>query len=1001
MRNRFLTILLVVFQLLALSPIWSATTSSSAASTVKKKKTTTKKATTKKRPTAKKATSTKSKKTTKQNNKRPRSAGKDNITVSKADQQELLEKLSMLQEVWVRKITLEYIGDKRSEEFLAAVLADFPKNIQRNFISNIKGDYKAEFFANYAAKADEVTDQAFAMFKDKPALDGVLGAVLKQSTYPMDLAYYDLVKKIYDRRKFQVANGEDSLKKLQTYWQAVYGKMRENAGKDKYQAVAGMYKGVSPRDFPIYWYDDAQHSVAFETEGAHPAAPEKQGRKKWTFLVYVCADNDLERFGLQDINEMEQVGSSKDVNIVVQVDRLRGGKGDTIEDGNWVGTRRYFVQKDDTMAKISSPMVMNLGETDMGSKHTLADFLKWGVNTYPADNVAVVIWNHGAGWSGVAFDEESGNHLRVQDVAWALREGQKELSKVNKKPSKFSIVDFDACLMGTIEVAYELSDSTQFMVASEETEPGQGMPYADYLGPLVKNPNLTPKELTKRMVGTYVYSYSKGGSATSRVIQGSPVTKSALDLSKIAPLVKKFDQLGRELLDNHEVYAKLLISEAGRFGSIRRYSDDTLVDLTDFALQLAQMPEAPSSIREICIDIIKTIGYPVADDKLSKPVMITSEKPGVVIWGFNGWRMPPRELWPAGSRVFRSRLVMSPLRELQGGGYYCKIGPFQPVVDEALEKRVFVDEINYQIITKDGKALDKRKVKQSKEYLIVSKFPENSPLVIEGHTQGMGDSRGLSIYYSPSYNFRNAYKALKFAKDTSWDEFLETTPKFVKEADVLLTGQMVEDPMTLPVIAQALKANGVKFQVLWDPSVFGFNFKEIMRKFAGKGLVITDSVTSNSLGQLSPSSDDLQDYLNNGGNLLIAAQSIEQSNIHRGLLNGMLKFTYVDDEKEFDELICKGQKGDFTMVLNGDESAKTAADVTIMKAGNPAKLFVTMPDGRGAGLYINDSSKSGKNFSAVFLGFRFEAIGDTEARNKLMSEILDKLLPERHQLSLF
>lgn len=990
MKKRFLPILLVILQLLALSPLWSAESSSQA--TARKKKVTAKKKTTQKKATKPK---TPAKKTTKS------SATKTKSTVSQAQQNALVQELSMLQEVWVRKITLEYIGDKKSEQYLAEILADFSKKLQQNFVSNIKGDYRAEFFANYAAKAEDVTDKAFAMFKDNPALDGILGAVLKQTEFPMDLAYFDLVKKIHERRKFQVTNGNKGLEAIQKYWQTVYGKMRENAGKDKYSAVAAMYKDVDPKNFPIHWYDDAQHAVMFETEGANPAAPGKQERKKWTVLVYICADNDLERFGLSDINEMEQVGSSKDVNLVAQIDRLSGGKGDTIADGNWVGTRRYFVTKDADTNKVTSPMVMNLGETNMGNKKTLADFLKWGVSTYPADNVVVVVWNHGMGWTGIAHDEEADEYMRIEDVAWALREGQKELSKVNKKASKFAVIDFDACLMGTIEVAYEISDTADFLVASEETEPGEGMPYADYLAPLVKNPALSAKELTKRMVGTYVYSYAKGGSATNQFVQGSPVTKSAVDLSKIPALVKKFDELGRSLLANHQTYAQLLISEAGRFGAIRRYSDDTLVDLTDFALQLAQMPDAPSDIRALCIDIIKTIGYPVENDKLSAPVLITSDKPGVVVWGFNGWRMPPQELWPAGTRIFQSRMAMTPLRELQGGGFYCKIGPFQPVVDEALEKRVFVDEINYQIITKDGKALEKRKVKQPKEYLIVSKFPPQSPIVIEGHTQGMGDSRGLSIYYSPSFNFMTRYKALKFAKDTQWDEFLETTPKFVKEAEVLLCGQMVQDPMTLPLIAQALKANNVKFQILWDPSVFGFNFKEIMRQFASKGLVITDSVSSNSLGQMSPSSDDLIDYLNNGGNLLIAAQSFEQSNIHRNLLNGYFKFTFVDDEKDFDELTCKSSKGDFTLTLNGDESARTASDVTIMKVGHPGKLFITMPDGRGAGILINNEGKQGKNYSAIFLGFRFEAVGDTETRNKLMSEMLDKLLPDRHQLSLF
>lgn len=1012
MSKRILAALLVVIHLLTLGPSWGAAATTTATKQKKKPATTT--AATKKKTTATPATKPADKKETSAakkpatTTKKPAGTKQTSTAAAKptskaltANQQQALEHLQMLQEVWQRKITLEFLADKRSDKLLSEILADFPKKLQSNFVSNIRGDYQAEFMANYAAKSDEETSRAYDMFKDQPGLDPVLGAVIKQSASPLELAYFDLVKKVTTRRKFQATNDPSpEIKKLDTFWQTVYGKMRENANKDRYDAVAALYKDASAKDFPIYWYDDAQHAVAFETEGRKTGTPHKKDRKKWTILAYICADNDLERFGLIDINEMEKVGSSDNVNIVAQIDRMRGGEGDTITDGNWVGTRRYYVSKDADPGKVTSKMVMNLGEQSMGTKTTLADFLKWGVRTYPADNVVVIVWNHGAGWVGIAQDQEDDSLLSMTDVSWALREGQKELSKVNGKESKFAIVDFDACLMGTIEVAYEISDTAQYLTASEETEPGNGMPYTDYLAPLIKNPDLTPAEFTKRMVGTYVQSYAKGGSAGNSFVKGSAVTKSTVDLGKIGSLVKKFDKLGKALLDNHEIYADLLVAEGGRFASIKKYSDATLVDLIDFAHKLAQMPEAPSEVREICIDIIKSYGYPVENDKLAKPVLITSDKPGVVVWGYNGWRMPPKSLWPSGTRVFQSRLALTPLQEMQGGGYACQIGPFEPVQDEALEKIVFVDEINYQVVLKDGKALDKRNIKQGKEYLIVSKFPETSPMVIEGHTQGMGDSHGLSIYFPPSYSFVNNYKALKFAKDTSWDEFLEKTPVFKRKADVLLCGQMVQDPMTLPLLAHALKANKVEFQVLWDPAVFAFKFKDILRQFAGKGLVITDSVSASSMGQLAPSSEDLHDYLTNGGSLMMAAQSVGKSNIHRDLLKDYFKFTFVEEEKDFDELICKG-KEEFTMHLNGDESARTASDITVMKTAEPCKIFVTMPDGRGAAIYATGQGKNDKSYSGVYLGFRFEAVGDTEARNRLMGEILDRLLPERHQLSLF
>ena len=69
----------------------------------------------------------------------------------------------------------------------------------------------------------------------------------------------------------------------------------------------------------------------------------------WTILVFVNGDNDLEAAGLDDVNEMEQVGSTADVNIVVQFDR---SPGHSTSDENWSGARRYYVEADDDTTSI-------------------------------------------------------------------------------------------------------------------------------------------------------------------------------------------------------------------------------------------------------------------------------------------------------------------------------------------------------------------------------------------------------------------------------------------------------------------------------------------------------------------------------------------------------------------------------------------------------------------------------------------------------------------------
>ena len=41
---------------------------------------------------------------------------------------------------------------------------------------------------------------------------------------------------------------------------------------------------------------------------------------RWTWLVYMAGDNNLEGAGRDDLKEMQQVGSTDDVNVLVQFD---------------------------------------------------------------------------------------------------------------------------------------------------------------------------------------------------------------------------------------------------------------------------------------------------------------------------------------------------------------------------------------------------------------------------------------------------------------------------------------------------------------------------------------------------------------------------------------------------------------------------------------------------------------------------------------------------------
>ena len=222
---------------------------------------------------------------------------------------------------------------------------------------------------------------------------------------------------------------------------------------------------------------------------------------KWTVMVYVNAKNNLETYGLKDVNEMEMVGSTPDLNIVAELGRINGY---AANDGDWKGSRRYLVRKDADVNKINSPVVMEIPKSDMGKWENLVEFVKWAQANYPAQRYALVVWNHGSGWNkaaeaagkGISYDDETGSHITTQQLKQALA-----------ATGKIEILSMDACLMQMMEVAYEARTGADYIVASEETEPGDGYTYNTWLAPLAAKPAMTQAELSKVMVDSYTDHY--------------------------------------------------------------------------------------------------------------------------------------------------------------------------------------------------------------------------------------------------------------------------------------------------------------------------------------------------------------------------------------------------------------------------------------------------------------------------------------------------------------
>lgn len=244
---------------------------------------------------------------------------------------------------------------------------------------------------------------------------------------------------------------------------------------------------------------------------------------KWNFLVYLDGDNSLEASAIKDINEMEKIGSSQDVNIFVLVDRSPHYD---ISNGNWTGTRLYRITKDENNSyDIVSELVGDYGELDMSDPVTLKNFLLFCHQAYPAERTTLTLWDHGDGVypkslnrngqagsltpQGICWDDTTGTDpwlcLTADEIATTLADVRQVTGK------KIDIINMDACLMQTLELAYEWRHEVDYLVGSQADAPNNGNDYAATLQVLTSDPLITTRGFAESLVNEYYNYYTTYG----------------------------------------------------------------------------------------------------------------------------------------------------------------------------------------------------------------------------------------------------------------------------------------------------------------------------------------------------------------------------------------------------------------------------------------------------------------------------------------------------------
>jgi hypothetical protein len=189
--------------------------------------------------------------------------------------------------------------------------------------------------------------------------------------------------------------------------------------------------------------------------------------------------------------------------------------------------------------------LMDLGECNMGDPNTVRDFVEWTMTEFPADNYALILWNHGDGWKsinkwvpwaedikdakdagltrGICVDDTNNDYLSLQETEQALMGKYVQL------------LGYDACLMHMIEVVYQVMANGGISVGSEESEPWDGWPYDTILNDLIGNPSMSPSILGETIVSRYIESYAPATYETQSAVDQT-------DLPTLATAVENFAQ---------------------------------------------------------------------------------------------------------------------------------------------------------------------------------------------------------------------------------------------------------------------------------------------------------------------------------------------------------------------------------------------------------------------------------------------------------------------------
>ena len=284
--------------------------------------------------------------------------------------------------------------------------------------------------------------------------------------------------------------------------------------------------------------------------------------KSTTVMVYMCGSDLESGYGAAsaDIEEMLEADLGDNVNVVLET----GGASEwSFSPEADPSTRQRWVLEDG-----EASLVQDAGEGTMLDKDEVTDFCSWAAKEYPADRYILIFWDHGGGTiGGFGYDE---NYPDASALTLSQLRNAIKASGV-----AFDMVGFDACLMATVECAWAMEPVADYLVASEQTEPGDGWSWTGFLNQLGSDPSTDTTDLGKTIIDDFSAHYAETGEEDT--------TLSLIDLREISRVYERLSSFLDEAADSIEADNALFTTMSGARSRAKSYAEDSVdqVDLVD------------------------------------------------------------------------------------------------------------------------------------------------------------------------------------------------------------------------------------------------------------------------------------------------------------------------------------------------------------------------------------------------------------------------------------